>query len=195
MGPSLSISADRAAQFRQNREDPISMELMTQAVTLMPCAHTFDEPSIHRIPGFGGLETPEPCEQNSGRVTKVRIVNRINCPICRAPAREYYRNWAMRDVCQEIPALYGEEKKDVPPRIAVPAPRGTLQEKFEIIVGGFIACCLSSAALAFAMVKESENAELAGKIKKQNETIEMLKGTIVLGIFIIVICSCAFSKK
>ncbi len=174
MGPLSKL----AEQFRQNRECPLSMDNMTEAVTLHPCAHTFNEPSIHRIPGFGGLEAPRPCEQNSQRITKVRIVNQIDCPICRVPAKYYHRNWALREVCQEIPALFGEEKKAAPEPRPVPAPKGTLKDRFETVVGGIIAgfACLWS--IGFAMQKEMENADLKAKILAAEEGKQSLQSAL-----------------
>ncbi len=197
MGPSLSVDPNKAAQFTQNRECPLSLENMTQAVTLMPCGHTYDERSIQRIPGFGSLEAPAPCEGNSTQITKVRMVNRINCPLCTTPVKHYYRNWALREVCQEIPALFGtdeEKKANIPNRKAVPAPKGTLQDRFTTLVSGIFACFISIAAVSFAVDTHHENQRLIGEIKNAQAQAEMMKG--IAGLVIIVgFVSLFFSPK
>jgi len=186
MGPSLSVDPNKAAQFTQNRECGISLDNMTQAVTLMPCSHTFNEPSIQRIPGFGSLEAPAPCEGNSTHITKVRMVNRINCPLCTTPVKHYYRNWALREVCQEIPALFGtneEKKANIPDRKALPAPKGTLKDRFESAVATLFGGCVCLGVLGFAMQKQQENNALIGRINDQNASIEALNGVITMLIF------------
>lgn len=131
MEPSLSVSFSRVEQFRMDRECPISNENMTQAATLMPCAHTFDERSLWSIPGFVALDDPHQClpanypacPGEGNRVTKARIITHITCPICRHPVEYYYRNWALRSVCLDIPKVFQpiEENKGQRP-VVVPQP-------------------------------------------------------------------------
>lgn len=194
MEPSLRVNADRASQFTQKLECPISMENMTQAVTLMPCSHTYDERSIQRIPGFGSLEAPAPCEGNSTHITKVRMVNRINCPLCTTPVKHYYRNWALREVCQEIPSLFGEEKTAAPESRVVSAPKGTLKDRFEIVVGGVIAGFLSLGAVAYAMEQENQKNNLRNEIKAAQANAEFVKGVFTLFVIAVIVCACVPKK-
>ena len=128
----LRINPKVADQFCMDRECPWSRELMTQAVTLMPCSHTYDEPSVWKIKGFSALEEPHQCMANvnpecageGARVTKVRVVSQINCPECRHPIEGYYRNWALRDVCLSIPSVFkpmeDNEERKIPFVDAIP---------------------------------------------------------------------------
>lgn len=132
MEPSLPVSFNRVEQFRMDRECPITSENMTQAATLMPCAHTFDERSLWIIPGFVALDDPHQCLPanyaaclgEGNRVTKARIITHITCPICRHPVEYYYRNWALRAVCLDIPRVFEsmEEKKTPRPVVVPQAP-------------------------------------------------------------------------
>lgn len=147
MEPSLSVSFNRVEQFRMDRECPISNENMTQAATLMPCAHTFDERSLWIIPGFVALDDPHQClpanyaacPGEGNRVTKARIITHITCPLCRHPVEYYYRNWALRAVCLDIPRVFEsmEEKKTPRPVVVPPAPprnAEALENRFVVAV-------------------------------------------------------------
>jgi hypothetical protein len=198
MGPLLTIYAKVASQFSQNAECPISSELMTEAVTLMPCGHTFNESSVHRIRGIQVQDAPAPCDEKTERITKVRVVTKVACPLCQGSVTEYYRNWACRSMCQEIPNLLkpAENKADpsLPTPKAVPAPRKPLQERFATLVGGFFACCLSLSAVGYAMHKRIENAALIKQIEQQNESMYTLKGVLMFGVIAVIFCAYV-SKK
>lgn len=115
--PPLTTNIPNAEQFIRDQECPIGMDVMTEAVTLMPCAHTYNEQSVWMIPGFTGQDNPHPCEAGGARITKVRVVGHINCPLCQHPVAEYLRNWALRSACLSLPGVFNNHHS-----INVPAP-------------------------------------------------------------------------
>ena len=75
-GVSSPTSAYRA-QMVESLEDIVSGELMTQAVTLIPCGHVFNEDTVLRILAGNGL-----------------------CPNDRTPIQRHIPNYTIRDLAQ-----------------------------------------------------------------------------------------------
>nr|WP_166157964.1 hypothetical protein [Neochlamydia sp. AcF84]NGY95840.1 hypothetical protein [Neochlamydia sp. AcF84] len=80
----------------ENIEDPVSRELMTQAVTLVPCGHTFNEDTIIQC-----------------------LAQRAICPLDRQPIKSYVPNYTIRQLAEAAESHPLEEIKQEPSEEAV----------------------------------------------------------------------------
>ena len=92
------------SRFREELTCPVEMDLLTEAVSLEPCAHKINESSAKKI--FGDMVGG-----------KLAVPERTQCPFCRSQVTAYRADYMVRSLAQ----LANPEDKPLPHRSAAAA--------------------------------------------------------------------------